>query len=121
MAVLVSLVNFYTVLVIEKKTKFSTESPRKHAILTPKSQKILGKGMPPTQTPPLWGREHTLPPLAPSAFDLTHNINSCSWPMSLHKLLLFLITHHYVFMNYVFSSRCLCATPILLYATYNLL
>jgi len=34
MAVVVFLVYFYTALDIEKKTKFSTKSPRKYAILT---------------------------------------------------------------------------------------
>jgi len=51
MTVLVFLVYFYTVLVIERKTKFSTKSPRKYAILTPKSKKKIGEGvLPPPQT-----------------------------------------------------------------------
>jgi len=53
MAVLVFQVYFYTVLVIEKKTKFSSMSPRKYAILTPKSQKnFLARGTPSPYTPP---------------------------------------------------------------------
>jgi len=44
MAVLVFLVYFYTGLVIEK-TKFSTKSARKYAILTPQIPKnVLGRG-----------------------------------------------------------------------------
>jgi len=62
MTVLVFQVYFYTVLVVEKKTKFSTKSPRKYAIFTPKSQKkISGDGtLPLLRLLHLWGGGHPL-------------------------------------------------------------
>ena len=72
MAVLVFQVYFCTVLVVEKKTKFSTKRPRKYATFTPKiSKKISGEGA----LPPQKFEEGNTPsphptPLAPSALDL---------------------------------------------------
>jgi len=68
MAVLVFLVYFYTALVIEKKTKFSTESTKIRHFDPKIFKKKLGKGAltPPQSGPfPLRGGRHTLPTLHP--------------------------------------------------------
>jgi len=83
MAVLAFLVYFYTVLVTEKKTKFSTKSARKYAILTSKAPE-KNSGEP--QTPPPVGRDThgafgASTRLAPSALDLAPQLQLLNPPM----------------------------------------